>query len=181
MAAEKDRFPAAGQGEDQVLHFSAPDGVETRVATRLARQVVLSRHRPPRCTFYIHESALHIPVGGSAIMSEQLHHLLRMSVRSYITLRVVPLSIGAHTAMAGAFKLMEFAEFRPVVYVESECSNLFLEKKIEIQAHRKILAALAATALSEEQSREVIRTLATELYGGLHDHEWAQPADLAQE
>ena len=49
-------------------------------------------------------------------MSDQLHHLLRMSVRSYLTLQVVPAALGAYTAMTGAFTLMEFAEFKPVAY-----------------------------------------------------------------
>lgn len=42
-------------------------------------------------------------------MAEQLSHLLRMSERRYLTLRVVPTSLGAHAAMTGAFRLLEFA------------------------------------------------------------------------
>jgi hypothetical protein len=85
-------------------------------------------------------------------MSDQLHHLLQMSMRSSVSLRVVPASLGAHAAMAGAFRLMEFAEFQPVAYLESTTSSLFLELPEEIAAYRDILAALAATALDEEQS-----------------------------
>ncbi|MBV9140821.1 MAG: helix-turn-helix domain-containing protein [Pseudonocardiales bacterium] len=50
--------------------------VEERVTARLARQFLF--------TFYLHESALRLPVGGPAVMSDQLHHLLRMSVRCAI-------------------------------------------------------------------------------------------------
>jgi len=100
-----------------------------------------------------------------------LHHLLRMSVRSYLTLRVVPASLGAHAAINGTFTLLEFAEFRPVVYLESETSSLFLEKLAETQAYRRILGALAGTALDEGQSRELIATLATELYADREDHD----------
>jgi hypothetical protein len=69
-----------------------------------------------------------------------------------------------------AFRLMEFADFKPVVYWESETSSLFLEKPEEIQAYRHILGALADTALGEGQSRELIATLATELYADREDH-----------
>ncbi|MGH4018456.1 MAG: helix-turn-helix domain-containing protein, partial [Pseudonocardiaceae bacterium] len=117
--------------------------VEDRVAARLARQSLFSRNRPARFTFYVHEFVLRTPVGGPAVMSDQLHHLLRMSVRSYVTLRVVPVSLGAHAAMTGTFKLMEFAEFRPVAYVESQTSSLFLEQPEEIDAYQRILSALA--------------------------------------
>jgi len=103
------------------------------------------------------------PVGGPAVMSEQLHHLLRMAIRPYITLRVVPVALGAHAAMTGSFTLMEFDEFRPVAYVESETSSLFLETYEEITAYRNVLAALADTALDEGQSRDTIATVASEL------------------
>ncbi|HSL09361.1 MAG TPA: helix-turn-helix transcriptional regulator, partial [Pseudonocardiaceae bacterium] len=111
-----------------------PDEVDDRVAARLARQSLFSRDRPARFTFYLHESALRLPVGGRAVMAEQLRHLQRMSTRSYLSLRVVPVALGAHAATTGAFRLMEFAEFKPVAYLESETSSLFLEKPEEIQA-----------------------------------------------
>jgi hypothetical protein len=95
-------------------------------------------------------------------------HLLRMSVRPYLTLQVVPAALGAHTGLTGAFTFMEFADFHPVVYLESETSCLFLEKPVEIKAYQRILA-LAETALSEGESRELIATLATELSADRED------------
>jgi transcriptional regulator with XRE-family HTH domain len=145
------------------------DEVDDRVAARLARQSLFSRERPARFTFYVHESVLRTPVGGPVVMSEQLHHLLRMAVRPYITLRVLPVVLGAHAASAGPFILLEFAEFRPVVYLESATSSLFLEKKEEIAAYQRILGALAETTLGERESKELIATLATELYADRED------------
>ncbi|MGH3771121.1 MAG: helix-turn-helix domain-containing protein [Pseudonocardiaceae bacterium] len=139
------------------------DEVDGLVAAGLARQSLLSRERPADFTFYVHEFALRLPVGGAAVMPEQLQHLLRMSVRRYLTLRVVPVVLGAHAAMTGAFTLLEFADFRPVVYLESEASSLFLETPVEVDAYQRVLEALAKTALSEEESRELIAALATEL------------------
>jgi transcriptional regulator with XRE-family HTH domain len=145
--------------------------VEDRVAARLARQSLFTRDRPAAFTFYLHESVLRTPVGGPTVMIEQLRHLQRMSTRSYLTLRVVPVALGAHAATAGTFRLMEFTEFKPVAYLESETSNVFLEKPEEIQAYRNILGALADTALGEGQSRELIAALATELYADGEDHD----------
>ena len=71
--------------------------------------------------------------------------------------------------MTGVFRLMEFAEFKPVAYVESETSSLFLEKPEEIAAYQRILEALAQTALGEGQSRELIAALATGLYADRED------------
>ncbi|MDQ3989779.1 MAG: DUF5753 domain-containing protein [Actinomycetota bacterium] len=138
--------------------------IDDRVAARLARQSLFSRDRPARFTFYLHEFVLRLPVGGPAVMADQLDLLERMSRRPYLTLRVVPAALGGHAAINGSFRLMEFAEFKPVAYLESETSSVFLEKPVEIAAYRDILTLLAETALGEGESRKLIATLATELY-----------------
>jgi transcriptional regulator with XRE-family HTH domain len=145
--------------------------VDERVAVQLARQSIFTRACPARYTFFVHEYVLRLPVGSAAVMSEQLHHLLRMSVRPYISLRVVPASIGAHAGVAGSFTFMEFAEIKPVVYLESATSTLFLEEHEEITAYQRIVAALAETALDAEQSRDLIRHLAVELHGDGKGHD----------
>ncbi|MPZ65404.1 MAG: hypothetical protein GEU83_07745 [Pseudonocardiaceae bacterium] len=151
---------------------TVPDNeIEDRVAARLARQSLFSRDHPARFTFYLHEFVLRLPVGGPAVMSDQLHHLLRMAMRPYLTLRVVPATFGAHAGSAGSFTLMEFAEFKPVAYLESETSSLFLEKPVETAAYQHVLAALAESTLREGESRELIATLATELYADREDHD----------
>ena len=142
-----------------------------RVAARLARQSLFSRDHPVRFIFYLHELVLRLPVGGPAVMADQLHHLQRMSLRPHRTLRVVPAALGVHAAINGSFLLMEFAEFRPVVYLEAETSSLFLETPAEIEAYQRILAMLGEVALGEEESRERIAALATELYADREDHD----------
>jgi transcriptional regulator with XRE-family HTH domain len=148
-----------------------PDEIEDRVAARLARQSLFGRKPAVQFTFFIHEFALRLPVGGTEIMSEQLHHLLRMSVRTYIAIRVVPTAVGGHPGIAGQFELMEFAEFKPVVYLDSETSSLFLEEPAEIAAYRRILSGLAGVALDEGESKEMIASLAIELYSSGEDHD----------
>src|SRR5918997_1660339 len=82
--------------------------IDDRVAARLARQSLFSRDRPTRFTFYLHEFVLRLPVGGPAVMADQLQQLERMSLRPYLTLRVVPAALGGHAAINGSFRLMEF-------------------------------------------------------------------------
>jgi len=145
------------------------DEIDDRVAARLARQSLFSRDRPPQFTFYVHEFVLRLPVGSPAVMADQLHHLQRMSLRPYLTLRVVPAALGAHAATAGSFTLMEFVDFKPVAYLESEASCLFLETGEEIEAYQRILAVLARDALNMGESRELIATLATEPHADRED------------
>jgi transcriptional regulator with XRE-family HTH domain len=140
------------------------DAIEERVSARMADQVVFSRSQPPNCAFYIHELALHLPIGGYEAMSEQLHHLLRMSVRSYVNIRLIPAAVGAHAGLAGSCCLMEFADFEPVVYLEEEIAGHFMEEPEEVAAYQKVFAALSAVALDETTSKDVIAALAEDHY-----------------
>jgi transcriptional regulator with XRE-family HTH domain len=140
------------------------DAIEERVSARMADQVVFSRSQPPNCAFYIHELALHLPIGGYEVMSEQLHHLLRMSVRSYVKIRIIPAAVGAHAGLAGSCCLMEFADFEPVVYLEEEIAGHFMEEPEEVAAYQRVFAGLSAVALDETASKDVIAALAEDHY-----------------
>lgn len=143
--------------------------IEDRVAARAARQIIFSRHDRPEFRFFIHEFALRLPVGGTEVMSEQLHHLLRLSVRPYITIKVIRTAFGAHGGSAGSFTLLESPEYKSVVYLEGETSGLFLEKPEEIAAYRSVVSELSSAALDERESNELIATLAIDLYSDRED------------
>ncbi|GAA3650773.1 helix-turn-helix transcriptional regulator [Lentzea roselyniae] len=123
-------------------------------ATRAARANILQPGR--KFVFLVHEQALELPVGGVEVWREQLAHLLRMSVRKYISFRIVPRSAGMHSGTSGDFRMMKFPKYPPVVYVESVNYCLFFDDAETIKVHEDILTALAAVALTEAESREVI-------------------------
>jgi len=147
------------------------DKVAALVDARMRRQTLFSHDHRPDFTFYLHEFALRLPVCCSEVMSEQLHLLLRMSVRRYITVRVIPAAKGAIPALDGSCRLMEFEDLRPVVYVEEQTAGNFMEDPATVVAYRKIFSALADCALEEEESRERIADLAIDLYGGGEDRD----------
>lgn len=136
-----------------------PEQVEEIVAAKSRRREVLHWNR--EFVFYIHEQALRLQVGSTEVMSAQLHDLLRVSVRPYVSVRVIPLSLGVHAGLAGSFTKLAYDKFEPVVYLESHNSHLFLEDKSSIGVYDDVLKALAAQALSEEKSRELITSLLT--------------------
>ena len=90
---------------------------EARVKARLTMQEQL-RRRGLTCTFYIHQLALSLPVGGADAHQEQVHHLLRMAVRPNVVIRIVPTAIGAHAGMDRPFTRLTFDKYEPVVCVE---------------------------------------------------------------
>ena len=141
-----------------------PERLAEAVQARANRQNLFSRSRPPQFTFYLHELIFHLPVGGPAVMSAQMHHLLQMSVRAYITIRVIPAAIGAHAGAAGGCHLFESAEFGPVSYIEAEAVGLFLETSAEVNSYRRIFTAFANSALDARESKDLIADLAVRLY-----------------
>ncbi|MCX2952605.1 helix-turn-helix domain-containing protein [Lentzea sp. NEAU-D7] len=135
----------------------SPENLAATVAARAARTEILDYDRT--FTFYVHEQALWLPVGGEEVWREQLAHLLRLSVRNYISIRIVPRSVGMHAGVSGDFRLMKFPKYPPVVYVESVKCCLFFDDKDTVEVYENILKDLAAVALDEEESRAVINSI----------------------
>jgi transcriptional regulator with XRE-family HTH domain len=155
-----------------------PGEVEAHVAGRMVwGQRVLGCAHPPQCTFFVSEAALRLPVGGSQVMCEQSHHLLRVGVRPHVAVRVIPVSAGAHAGLAGSFCLMEFADFGPVVSVEQDTAGYFLDEPPAVSVHEKIVSSLTAVALGQNESNQLIGRLAVELYGPTRRGGTALPAN----
>ncbi|MCG8927542.1 Scr1 family TA system antitoxin-like transcriptional regulator [Lentzea sp. CC55] len=125
------------------------------VKTRTARQrSVLDGCRT--LTVFMHEQALRLPVGDAEVMAEQLHHLLRLSVRPYLTIRVIPTAVGPHAGLAGDFDLLKFKKIPPIVYLESHGANVFLEDQTSVDLYDTVVKSLGRTALDEVQTRKLI-------------------------
>jgi transcriptional regulator with XRE-family HTH domain len=138
------------------------DTIESRVRARMDRQGLLHRPRSPHFDFFIHEQALRLPVGGPQVMHEQMLHLVFLSSRSRCTIRVIPISAGGKCCAGGGFMLMEYIEYKPVVYVEAQTTSLFLERPEDIFVYREVLDHLARIALNAGDSRELFVSLASE-------------------
>jgi transcriptional regulator with XRE-family HTH domain len=135
---------------------------------RLGRQELLRRSDSPDVTFFIDEQVLRRPVGGAAVMHDQLMHLLFVSA----TVRIVPVGPVVHEGIReGNFVLLEDADQRSVVYLESKVANVFLEDPEHVATYRSTASALSDLALGAEESRVFVMGLADE-YGvsnGAHD------------
>jgi transcriptional regulator with XRE-family HTH domain len=142
--------------------WRTPENVEECVRIRLERQRILRVRHPARFTFYLHEHALRLRVGNPKIMHEQLLKIVLLAAFDHITVRVVPVSAGERAAIDGPFDLLQYAEHRPLVYLDNHTTGLFLEDRDYVEPYRTLVTALSEVALNEGQSREVIATLASE-------------------
>ncbi|NKE61436.1 helix-turn-helix domain-containing protein [Lentzea sp. PSKA42] len=131
--------------------------VEAVIKTKLARQAVF--HRSREFVFYIHEHALRLPVGGEEVMKAQLLHLLTMTVRPYLAVRIVPIAVGAHAGVAGSFTRLRYEKFEPVIFVEGGRTGLFLEDKDSVTYYDAVVERLDQLALDEEESKALITSI----------------------
>lgn len=68
------------------------------------------------------------PVGGPAVMVDQLRHIAAMARRCQLIVQVLPLAEGANAGMEGILKLMAFIDEPPMVYTQAaETGRLFDE------------------------------------------------------
>jgi transcriptional regulator with XRE-family HTH domain len=156
-----------------------PALIDGRVEIRMRRSAILTRPKPARCVFYIHENALRAPIGDQHVMNEQLLHLLFLGGNAQCAIRVIPMSAGGRGLTAGSFHIFRYKEDPPVVYVQHETTSEFLENDYEMDSYRTIMNRVATVALDGAQSREFLAELASdyERQGDAH----GDPGGLAEE
>ncbi len=133
---------------------------DTRLQIRLKRQQILTRPEPVQFTALLGEQAHHENIGGAGVMSDQIDHLVTMSERANIRLRIVPAGIGYHPGLIGPFDIYEFADAPPIMSVEHTSSTAFLNEKSQIAEQKQLAKLICGVALSEEATRALLRETA---------------------
>jgi transcriptional regulator with XRE-family HTH domain len=139
----------------------APDQAEARAMARLRRQQVL-RGKVEYVAF-IGEFALGVPVGGPAVMTEQLREVVIVAQRPNVTVRVVP-NDAVHSGLLGQWLLLEFAVARPIAHIEQLRSALFLEGE-DAEPYVEAVTRLHAVSMTETESLRVIGEMAEAMEG----------------
>lgn len=133
------------------------------VELREARQDQLNRKNPPRLRVVLNEAVIRRPVGGTEVMRAQLLHLAEMSRRPNITIQILPFSAGEHPLMQeGALTLLRFpGDYSDMdcVYKETSTGSLWKERPAEVTAYTTDFEAVAAMALSPENSAALLDRL----------------------
>lgn len=138
--------------------------IAQRVRVRMARQELLTQEDPTELWVVLDEAVLSRPVGGDAVMRDQLLRLAEASAAPNVTLQILPFAVGAHAGMDGTFSILDFPDDEDpnVVFAENATGGLFLEKTDELRKYDWIFDTIRAAALSPEESRDAIVLLAEE-------------------
>jgi transcriptional regulator with XRE-family HTH domain len=140
--------------------------IDQLVQFRLRRQQVLTRDDPPPLTLWsvMDEAVLRRQVGGRETMHAQLQRLITASQRPNVTLLVMPDELGAHPGLDGPLSILQFETgTRPVVYVEGQAGNLYMEKDDDLRRCQQTMNHILAAAPGPDQSLALIRQIAKEM------------------
>ena len=90
-------------------------------------------------------------------MHQQLEHLAIRARQPNVSLRIIPLTRGAHPGQLGGFTNLTLSnDVSDVVYVDTLAGQLFLEDTTDLTRHRRLFAALEELALTPAQSLDAI-------------------------
>lgn len=141
----------------------ASTDVKAALRTRMERQRILRWVDAAQFTFFVHEQALRLQIGSPAIMQEQLLQLvLTVAALDNVTMRVVPSYLGERSAFGGPFRVLEYTEHRPLVYLDHTRGGLILEDRQYVEDYTRLLPELSAVSLDAGQSRSFTAALADE-------------------
>jgi transcriptional regulator with XRE-family HTH domain len=153
--------PAYAQAVNRAYAPTAPqETIDEWVAGRMARTRLLDSPTNPLLWVVLDEAALRRETGGRAVMAEALRHVADLARRSRIIVQVLPFSAGAHKAMDGSLKLMDFEDAPPLVYFEGPGTGRLEDDPATVAQLRFTFELLTASALSPEKSLALIETLA---------------------
>jgi transcriptional regulator with XRE-family HTH domain len=169
---ESDVVPGLLQTEDYAREVTrthirgiGEEDLEGRVRLRVERQALLTRATDPlTLRVVLSETVLRRPVGGRAVMREQLAHLVYVSELPNIAIRVVPFAAGMHSGVVtGPFEILRFPlngdgneTEPPTVYADGYTGGLYLDKPREVEQYDAAFQGIWETSLDEQASQRLI-------------------------
>ncbi len=153
-----------GSGRRRRTRAELENDVKVR---RIRQDRLLSEDNPLHLTAIIDEAALRREVGGPHVMREQLSFMIEAAAFTTVTLQILTLANGAHSAMDGGFVLLDFPDpdDAEMLYVEYTTGALHIENEKEVEAASIKFEQLRSEALSPTDSISLLERIDGELRG----------------
>ncbi|MFJ3335308.1 Scr1 family TA system antitoxin-like transcriptional regulator [Streptomyces sp. NPDC086766] len=155
--------------------------LEERVEARLGRQERLRSPDRPHLWVVLDEAVLRRPVGGRAVMREQLARLLDAATGRHIRLQVLPFDQGGHEAMGGSLTILTLPDGSMAAYTEGSDYGRLIEETADVTRYKAIYDRLRAAALPPFMSLDMIRSAMEGNYRGANVPSRSERRRVAQE
>ncbi|WP_399926574.1 Scr1 family TA system antitoxin-like transcriptional regulator [Streptomyces kanamyceticus] len=142
------------------------EAIDADVSARLERARLLDDPTTPLLWTVLDEAVLRRMVGGGPVMAEALRHVARLAREHRIIMQVLPFAAGAHAAMDGPLKLMEFEDAPQLSFVEAPDMGKLLDDPATVTRHTLMFNLLQAAALSPKESLALIESVAQDYEHG---------------
>ncbi|OAH13184.1 helix-turn-helix domain-containing protein [Streptomyces jeddahensis] len=136
------------------------------LVTRLQRARILEDFKSPVVWYLLDEAVLRRPVGGPAVMCEQLRHIVKLGESHRIRVHVLPFSVGFHALLEGFISLMWFEDLPPVAYAEGLKTGRVLEVPSVVGECQVAYDHAMGDALSHRNSLALIKSIAEDYEHG---------------
>lgn len=134
-----------------------------RVAFLVSRQRLIEQPSPPIMHAVLDESCLARPVGGRAVMAEQLAHLEKLALLPHVTIQVAPFSLGEHVPFTMSVVLLTLPDRSVVGYAESQLRGYLERGRDAVAALERDYDQLQVESLPKRASLDMIRAARKEL------------------
>ncbi|GAA3753258.1 helix-turn-helix transcriptional regulator [Streptomyces tremellae] len=149
--------------QDGVPPFDPPM-VEHLLSFRIKRQTVIFQSDPTPFSAVIHEAALRIGFGGAQVARAQIEHLLAMSEREHITVRIIPFGTGSYPgAGSGIDYLQSAVTALDTAQLDTDAYSGFVTAQPQLVYYRAVMDHLEETSLSPSRSRDLMARIARNL------------------
>ncbi|TXJ73862.1 XRE family transcriptional regulator [Streptomyces lavendulae] len=126
--------------------------IDSLVGARLARQVVFERAPRPSITFVQEEVTLRRPIGGRAVLRQQLERLLHIAELRHVEIQVMPTAQEDHAGMGGSFRLLMLRDDKTVAHEEGQTYSRLISDPKEVQLLEIRYGIIRAQALPPRES-----------------------------
>ncbi|MGW2207890.1 helix-turn-helix domain-containing protein [Streptomyces sp. NPDC001781] len=138
------------------------------VSVRTSRAALLDDPTDLMLWVVVDEAALRRVTGGRVVMAEAVRHLADTSRQHRAIVQVLPFEAGAHTAMEGPIRLMDFADAPPLVYFEGVGTGRLEDDPTTVRRRQHTFELLAACALSPAKSLVLLDAVAQDYAHAKH-------------
>ncbi|MBV1952813.1 helix-turn-helix transcriptional regulator [Streptomyces albidoflavus] len=141
---------------------AAKEDISKLVQGRMLRQRALEVSRT-RLSVILDEAVLRRSYGGPAIMRAQFSRLLRTPSSPRFVLQVLPFSHGGHALAGGSLSVLTLPRGEVLAYEEAINKGTLVEDRDEVEYRSRHYDLLAASALSPQDSVDMIRSAMEDL------------------
>ncbi|MDQ0933456.1 transcriptional regulator with XRE-family HTH domain [Streptomyces turgidiscabies] len=161
--------------------LGSEEQLEERVSLRMGRQERLGAPDRPELWAVLDESVLRRPVGGEAVMREQLARLLGSVTEPHITVQVLPFDQGEHDVLGGSLTVLTMPDGSEIAYTEGAHYGQLIEDQDEVRSFALSYDRLRAAALPPLMSLDMIRSVMEDNHRGAKVPSRTERRRLAQE